>query len=148
MEPFTIFLDTNDPRRAKSFWIFHLVMCVFWIFQGIKNESGWYGWVLIIGGTVAIVMAIGNFVIQKKYGRRKLTFHDSELEIKVKQLGESEKIPWQEIEHITMQTNSAEVIKKTEPDTPVKIPFESYVVTQQAKKLFHDYATKNNIAIV
>ena len=148
MEPFTIFLDTNDPRRSKLFWIFHFTMSVFWIYQGLnKPNPEWYGWTLAIGGILAVLMAIGYLIINNVYGRRKLTFNEKTLEVKVKQLGDAHQIPWQDIERISLHTNSVEVVQKSAQNNPLNIPLESYVIIQQAKKLFQEHATKHNIAI-
>ena len=149
MEPFTIFLDINDHRRERFFWSFHIFMSIVWITQGIRRpEPDGYSWSLIIGGGLALLASLANFIVQKKFGRRRLIFNEDGLEIKVKQLGHTQKIPWQEIEHIKLQMNEAEIVNKTPHNPALKIPFESYVVNQQAKKLFRDYATQNNIPVL
>jgi hypothetical protein len=75
-------------------------------------------------------------------------FNDEGLEMKVNQFGEARNISWQEIENITIHTNDVEISTRP-PDGPtLRIPLGSYVINQQMKKLFKDYADRNNIEVL
>ena len=154
MDTFTIYLDTEDPRRTKLFAVLSIVVIINSMYQGWRtlshahNTFDWVvGTILLLGGiALSIILGIASYA-PKKFGRPCVVFSNEGLEIKTKQRGHAEKISWNEIQAMHLKINGVEIVPKAQSAHPIEIPAGtcSYTQFQQIKKNLKDYSTEYQV---
>jgi hypothetical protein len=151
MEPFTIFLDTHDPKQTRFFWIIQSFLCLVWTVQGARvfydasERTSWLHWIQLIGGLCVFIFLVYHYFQMKNNDRPRLVFHDDGLEIKAKANGQVKQLTWQEIGHIHIKINEVEIVPKT--SDAIQIGLDSYVINQQVKQNLQRYASEKEIEI-
>jgi len=151
MEPFTIYLDTNDPTRTRFFWIIQSFLCLVWVIQGSRvfydpsESQDWFHWVQLVGGISVFMMLVYHYFQLKKNDRPRLVFHEEGLEVKTKAHRHVTRLNWQEIGHIHIKMNEVEIVPKTLD--AIQIALDSYVINQQVKHNLQKYASEREIQV-
>ena len=158
MDTFTIYFDTEDPRRMKGMWgVWISAFCLFGIssiYQGWQALSHIYGSTKWIGGIIQIFCGVAiitamlvDLYLPKKFGRPRVVFSNEGLDIKTKRRGHAEKISWDEIQTMHLKINGVEIVPKAQPAHPIEIPAGncSYTQFQQIKKNLKEYSAKYQV---
>ncbi|MCY3870122.1 MAG: hypothetical protein OXG87_11240 [Gemmatimonadetes bacterium] len=154
MDTFTIYLDTEDPRRTKLFVVLTIVLAINCIYQGwqqLSDAHHTFDWItariLLLGGITIIVAIIVTLCLPKKFGRPRVVFSNEGLEIKAKRRGHAKKISWDEIQAMHLKINGVEIIPKAQPAHPIEIPAGtcSYTQFQQIKKNLKEYSAEYHV---
>ena len=115
MNPTTLYMDTDNPKRNRLFWIFQSGLSLLWIVQGAvgisqpPDELPWFPWIQLLGGSFIVVSLVGFLILLKKDGRPRIVLDAEGLEIKSKLRGRAKRIPWKSISNISFSTHELEI---------------------------------------
>lgn len=149
MNPTTLYMDTDNPRRNRLFWIFQSGLSLLWIVQGAfgisqpPDKLSWFPWIQLLGGSFIVVSLVGYLILLKKDGRPRIVLDAEGLGIKSKLRERAKRIPWKSISNISFGTHDLEINTEGRECGLTRFPLKgTYLLNQQIRQSVRDHAAR------